>query len=57
VSWIDVYVDGGYRSSSTNYSWDTTSQTENGSHTIAVDGFNSAGAVVGHNYLIVNVAN
>ena len=46
-----------YRSSSASYSWDTTSQTENGPHTVTVDGYSATGALVGHNYVVVNVAN
>jgi hypothetical protein len=58
VSWINVYIDGIYLTSSPPYSftWDSSS-VPNGSHSISATAFDSSGTVIGSSLITVNVAN
>jgi len=58
VSWLDVYIDGSYFSSTppSTFSW-TSSSVANGSHTISATAFSSAGSVLGTASITVNVSN
>jgi hypothetical protein len=58
VSWINVYIDGNYFTSSPpfTFSWNSTS-VPNGSHTISARAFSSTGTQVGIDSVTVTVAN
>jgi Bacterial Ig domain len=58
VSWANVYIDGGYLTSSPPYTvaWNSTS-VGNGGHTITVTAYGRNSAVVGSSSVTVNVNN
>jgi hypothetical protein len=58
VSWTNIYIDGGYLTSSPPYTlaWDSTS-VGNGSHTVSVTAYGGNNAVVGSSSVTVNVNN
>jgi hypothetical protein len=58
VTWINIYIDGGYFASSPPYtfSWNSTT-VPNGSHTISTRAFNSSGTQLGTDSISVSVAN
>jgi hypothetical protein len=58
VTWINIYIDGGYFTSSPPYtfSWNSTT-VPNGSHTISTRAFNSSGTQLGTDSISVSVAN
>jgi len=58
VSWVDIYVDGGFFGSTppSSFIWNSTSVT-NGQHTISATGFSSAGTAVSSASIVVTVQN
>lgn len=58
VSWINVYIDGGYLASSPplTFTWDSTTVI-NGNHTISANAYTSSGTVAGTASATVNVQN
>ena len=58
VSWINVYIDGGYLASSPplTFSWDSTTVV-NGTHTISANAYASSGTLAGSASITVNVQN
>jgi Bacterial Ig domain len=60
VDHVIFYVDGLFGASgppSTPFNWNTTNLVLNGTHGVTVDAFDSSGAMIGHAFAIVNVAN
>ncbi len=58
VSWINVYIDGSYLTSSPplTFNWDSTTVT-NGSHTISANAYSSSGTLAGSASVTVTVQN
>jgi hypothetical protein len=58
VSWINIYIDGGYLASSPpdTFSWDSTTVV-NGSHTISSNAYTSTGTLAGSASITVSVQN
>jgi autotransporter family porin len=58
VSWVNLYVDGNFLSSSPpmNFSWNSGS-VGNGNHTISAEAFNSSSNSLGSSSAVVNVQN